>query len=80
MLQTIITAAGERLSARIIETAVPILELKCVDADALAAHLGAAEPPIHVGLGRRHEGIVLISPVALSFGQAAIIGNRLRSF
>ena len=46
----------------------------------LAAHLAANDPPIHCGLGRRHEGVLLFSPVSLTIEQAAIIGRRLRQF
>ena len=35
------------------------------DADALAAHLAAGTPPIACSLARRHEGVLLFSPVSL---------------
>ena len=75
-----LNAAGDTVKARITDTPIPLLELAATDAPGLAAHLAANDPPIHCGLGRRHEGVLLISPVALTMQQAAIIGQRLRRF
>ena len=69
---------GDAAQGRILDTPVPLLEIIAADADALAAHLAANDPPIACGLGRRHEGVLLFSPVSLTIEQAAIIGRRLR--
>ncbi|HME25277.1 MAG TPA: hypothetical protein VKI44_28775, partial [Acetobacteraceae bacterium] len=79
-LETIVTAAGDAVQSRILDTPVPVLEITTVSADALAAHLAANDPPIQCGLGRRHEGVLLFSPVSLTVEQATVIGRRLREF
>jgi L-seryl-tRNA(Ser) seleniumtransferase len=80
VLETIVTAAGGKAQGRILDAPVPVLEIVTSDADALAAHLAANDPPIACGLGRRHEGVLLFSPVSLTVEQAAIIGRRLHQF
>jgi L-seryl-tRNA(Ser) seleniumtransferase len=77
ILETIVTAAGDAVTCRIIDAPVPVLEIATTDAEGLAAQLAANDPPIHCGLGRRHEGVLLFSPVSLTIEQAAIIGRRL---
>ena len=77
VLEAIVTAAGDAAQGRILDTPVPLLEIIAADADALAAHLAANDPPIACGLGRRHEGVLLFSRRA-TIEQAAIIGRRLR--
>ncbi len=78
ILQAIITATNNAVPARIIDKPMPILEVTAADPDALAAFLAANDPPILCGLGRRHEGVLLFSPAALTLHDAAIIGARLR--
>ena len=78
VLETIVTAAGGKAQGRILDAPVPVLVT--TDADALAAHLAANDPPIACGLGRRHEGVLLFSPVSLTIEQADIIGRRLHQF
>ncbi len=80
ILETIVTTAGDAAQSCILDTPIPILELITADADALAAHLAANDPSIQCGLGRRHEGVLLFSPVSLTVEDAAIIGRRLRQF
>ena len=80
ILAAIMTGAGGAASGRITDGPVPLLELATADPSAMAAHLAANDPPIHCGLGRRHEGLLLFSPVALTMQQAATIGQRLRAF
>jgi L-seryl-tRNA(Ser) seleniumtransferase len=81
LLEQIIAAAGHRPGAelRIVDGPVPMLEARAKDAAALAARLAAGNPPILCSLGRRHEGVLLFSPVSLSPGDACIIGERLRT-
>jgi D-glucosaminate-6-phosphate ammonia-lyase len=78
ILQTIVTTAGDAVRARIVEGPIPALEITVTDPDALAARLAANDPAILCGLGRRHEGVLLFSPVSLTNEQAKIIGTRLR--
>jgi len=78
ILDTIVSTAGDGVHSRVIEGPVPMLAVTSADPDALAARLAANEPPIHCGLGRRHEGLLLFSPTALTRDQAVIIGERLR--
>ena len=59
--------------ARIVDAAVPRLELPAADPDALFAHLIAHDPPIHASLADRHRGIVTLSPIALTDDQARMI-------
>jgi D-glucosaminate-6-phosphate ammonia-lyase len=80
ILEAIVAAAGMAALCRILDAAVPVLELTADDAAALAARLAAGDPPIHCGLGRRHEGVLLFSPVSLTKDQAEIIGRRLAEF
>jgi len=78
VLDIIVSTAGDAVQARILDTPIPLLEIATPNADALAAHLAANDPPIQCGLGRRHEDVLLFSPAALTVEQAAIIGKRLR--
>ncbi len=77
-LDAIVAAAGPALPTRIIDGAIPILEVTTPTPDALAAKLAASEPRIMCGVGRRNEGVLLFSPVSLTIEEAAIIGARLR--
>ena len=81
ILHQIIAAAREpaNLTLRILEGAIPSLEVTSPDASALAASLAVGSPPIHCSLARRHEGVLLFSPVSLTLDQARIIGERLRT-
>jgi D-glucosaminate-6-phosphate ammonia-lyase len=80
ILEQIVVAAGpvSRMSLRILDRPVPLLEVTTDDADGVAARLAAGSPPIHCSLARRHEGVLLFSPVTLAPDHAAIIGTRLR--
>jgi D-glucosaminate-6-phosphate ammonia-lyase len=78
ILQAIVTGSGGQLQSRILDAPMPVLEVVAPNVDALAVHLAANDPPIHCGLGRRHEGVLLFSPASLTIEQAAIIGGRLR--
>ncbi len=80
ILEAIVATAGDAVQHRIIDTPIPALEITTADADVLAAYLAANDPPIHCGLGRRREGVLLFSPVSLTVEQAACIGRRLREF
>ena len=80
VLEAIVAAAGDAAQSRILDTPVPVLEIIATDADALASHLAANDPPIACGLGRRHEGVLMFSPVSLTVEQGAIIGRRLRRY
>jgi L-seryl-tRNA(Ser) seleniumtransferase len=81
ILHQIVAAAGDpaNLTLRILEGAIPSLEIMSRDAGALAARLAAGSPPIHCSPARRHEGVLLFSPVSLTLDQARIIGERLRT-
>jgi D-glucosaminate-6-phosphate ammonia-lyase len=78
-LEEIVAAAGSvrNISLRILDGAIPLLEVTAGDADALSARLASGTPPIVCSLARRREGVLLFSPVSLAAGQAAIIGMRL---
>lgn len=78
ILATIVSTAGDGWRSQMLETPVPLLAVATEDPDALAVHLAANDPPIHCGLGRRHDGLLLFSPVALTREQAIMIGERLR--
>jgi D-glucosaminate-6-phosphate ammonia-lyase len=80
ILEQIVAAAGivPHMSLRILDRPVPLLEVAADDADGVAARLAAGSPPIHCSLARRHEGVLLFSPVSLAPDHAAIIGTRLR--
>jgi len=80
ILETIAAAVGDTIETRIIDRAVPILEILTDDLDALAAHLATNDPPIIASLARRHENVLIISPAALTPPQAAIIGASLNSW
>jgi D-glucosaminate-6-phosphate ammonia-lyase len=80
ILEVIATGAGDAVETRIVDRAVPILEVVTGEPNALAAHLAANDPPIIASLARRHENVLIISPPALTAPQAAIIGARLRSW
>jgi L-seryl-tRNA(Ser) seleniumtransferase len=80
ILQNIVAAAGNvsGMLLRILDRPVPILEVTTNDADALAARLAAGAPSILCSLARRHENVLLFSPVSLAPEHAPIIGARLR--
>lgn len=79
ILQEVIDASqGSALSMTILDRAIPMLEVRAPDARALAERLAAHDPPIHCGVGRRDENVLLISPAALTIEQAARIGTALR--
>ena len=80
ILAAIVAAAGDAVQARIVERAIPLLEVATPDADALAGFLAGGEPPIMVSLARRDDGMVVISPAALLPEHARIIGERLSAF
>jgi L-seryl-tRNA(Ser) seleniumtransferase len=48
------------------------------DAMRVARALAVGTPPIHCGLGRREEGILLFNPVAMTDAQAVQVGQRLK--
>jgi D-glucosaminate-6-phosphate ammonia-lyase len=79
-LQEIVAAAGNGsgMRMRILDRAVPMLEVTTDGAGAVAARLAAGDPPIHCSLARRDENVLLFSPVSLAPGDAQIIGARLR--
>ena len=79
-LEAIVSAAGspEGMRLRIIDGTVPLLEIATPSPDTLASRLASGMPPILCSLGRRHEGALLISPMALALELAAVIGARLR--
>jgi D-glucosaminate-6-phosphate ammonia-lyase len=80
-LHEIVAATGrvQGMKLRILDRPVPLLEVKVDDADALAARLAAGTPSILCSLARRHEGVLLFSPVSLAPEHARIIGERLRA-
>jgi D-glucosaminate-6-phosphate ammonia-lyase len=79
-LEAIIAAAGTPAGIRlhIIDGPVPLLEIASPSPDALASQLASGTPPILCSLARRHEGVLIISPAALTPEQAEAIGARLR--
>jgi L-seryl-tRNA(Ser) seleniumtransferase len=79
ILEKVVSTAGlASEDFRITDTPIPVLEITTPDPDALAAGLAAGDPPILCSLARRHEGVLLIVPVALHPEHAPIIGARLR--
>ncbi len=78
-LEHIVAAAPRGMALRILDGTVPLLELTTSDADTLAARLAAGTPSILCSLARRHEGVLLFSPVALTPEQATLIGKRLHA-
>jgi predicted pyridoxine 5'-phosphate oxidase superfamily flavin-nucleotide-binding protein len=62
-----------------VDGAVPLLAVATHDASALAAQLAAGTPSIVCSLARRHEDVLLFSPVSLTADDARIIGERLRA-
>jgi D-glucosaminate-6-phosphate ammonia-lyase len=80
-LHEIVVATGrvQGMNLHILDRPVPVLEVKVDDADALAARLAAGTPSILCSLARRHEGVLLFSPVSLAPEHARIIGERLRA-
>jgi L-seryl-tRNA(Ser) seleniumtransferase len=80
-LDEIVVAAGPVRGMRlhILDCPIPLLVVTVDDPDALAGRLAAGTPQILCSLARRHEGVLLFSPVALAPGQARIIGDRLRA-
>jgi L-seryl-tRNA(Ser) seleniumtransferase len=81
ILEAIVAAAGtsDGMRLRIVDGAVPLLEIPTSSPYALAARLTSGTPPIHCSLARRHEGVLLMSPTALLPEHATAIGLRLRS-
>jgi L-seryl-tRNA(Ser) seleniumtransferase len=79
-LEQIVAAAGtvKGMDMRILDRPVPLLAVQVDDADALAARLASGEPPILCSLARRHENVLMFSPVSLAPEHAAVIGMRLR--
>jgi L-seryl-tRNA(Ser) seleniumtransferase len=80
-LDEIVAAAGPvpGMSLYILDGAVPHLEVKAADPEGLAARLAQGAPSILCSLARRHEGVLLFSPVSLAPEHARIIGDRLRT-
>ena len=80
-LEDIVAAAGlvQGMNMHIVDRPLPLLEVKVEDVYALAARLAAGTPPIICSLARRHEGVLLFSPVSLAPEHARIIGERLRA-
>jgi D-glucosaminate-6-phosphate ammonia-lyase len=80
-LEEIVAAAGRvpGMKLHILDHPVPLLEVKVEDADGLAARLALGTPSIRCSLARRHEGVVLFSPVSLAPEHARVIGKRLRA-
>jgi D-glucosaminate-6-phosphate ammonia-lyase len=80
ILDGIVAAAGPStgMHLRILDRPVPLLEVTVDDVDALATQLASGTPPILCSLARRHENVLLFSPVSLAPEHAAAIGKRLR--
>lgn len=80
-LEQIVAATGSvhGMTLRILPGPIPSLEVGTHDVNALAARLAAGSPPIHCSLSRRHENVLLFSPVSLTANDARIIGERLRA-
>lgn len=80
-LDDIVAAAGlvQGMNMHIVDRPLPLLEVKVEDAYALAARLATGTPPIICSLARRHEGVLLFSPVSLAPEHARIIGEHLRA-
>jgi D-glucosaminate-6-phosphate ammonia-lyase len=80
-LEDIVAAAGlvQGMNMHIVDRPLPLLEVKVEDVYAVAARLAAGTPPIICSLARRHEGVLLFSPVSLAPEHARIIGERLRA-
>ncbi len=66
------------MTLHILDRSSAALEVKVADANALAARLAMGAPSILCSLARRHEGVLLFSPVSLAPEHAHIIGERLR--
>jgi L-seryl-tRNA(Ser) seleniumtransferase len=81
ILAEIVANAGNvaGITLHIADGPVPTLEVAADDANALAAWLAAGTPSIQCSLARRHEGVLLFSPVSLTMDEARIIGERLRA-
>ena len=77
--KTIMAAAGDSGAGSHPGCAGAAPRVVAADADALAAQLAADDPPIQCSLARRHEGVLLFSPVSLTPDDARIIGERLRA-
>ena len=82
ILDQIVTAAGDvqGMNLAVIDGPVPLLEVAARDAAALAVRLAAGRPSIVCSLARRHEGVLLFSPVSLTRDDARIVGERLRAY
>jgi L-seryl-tRNA(Ser) seleniumtransferase len=79
ILQAVVAAAeGTSFRLTILDRAVPLLEVRAPDATALAVRLAVYDPPIHCSVGRREGNVLVISPAALTLGDAAVIGAALR--
>jgi seryl-tRNA(Sec) selenium transferase len=93
--EALLAAIRERLAgtphirARLLSAAEtgrdPLLELRVDEAGlgrsafALALTLQQGDPPLHLGERRAPEGILIINPVGLREGEAAIVAARLRA-
>lgn len=80
LLRGIVKSAGDAVRLRIEDRAVPVLTIATADPDGLMAHFLANTPPIHASLARRHEGLLVVSPIALTVADAAAIGARLAAW
>jgi len=82
-------AGAPHIQARLLSAAEtgrdPLLELRVDEtglgrsAFALALTLQQGDPPLHLGERRAPEGILIINPVGLREGEAAIVAARLRA-
>jgi len=80
LLDAIVAEAGWRDGLAVLDRAVPLLEVHAHDPDALAAYMMTNRPPIHCSMARRHDGVLLISPAALTREHAVAIGRRLAAW
>lgn len=72
-------AAGVPRTTRVIDSPIPLLEIDTPDPEGLYAHMAANDPPILCGLGQRHQGLLTISPAALSMQHVPAIVARLKT-
>ena len=79
-LAEIVTSAGDvpGIALHIADGPVPMLEVTVSDASEAAARLASGTPSIQCSLARRHERVLLFSPVSLTLEEARMIGERLR--
>ena len=80
ILESIATLGGSTLRFAIEDRTVPLLTIGGADPDALAAWLAGNDPAIHCGMGRRHERILTVSPLALTPNDATAIARRLAAW